>query len=355
MSNIINFDGQIAYFKKFGEFPLSYTIAFEEDFKRLKYKDGFLSYWQGKTLNLIIGDPLTPKESYGTILDRFLEFSRDNRKKVLSVQIHEDFAKEFEKRKFYINEIGVETDIFSANFNLKGKDRTKLRRWINTAKNKNVTVKKSSFSDIPTEDLLSVSNEWIKGKQNREELNILVRKAKYSDKPLTKAYFAYIDDELKAFVVYDPMYKDNKISGYYADIIRYKKDAPNGTIDLINFNAINDFKDKGIKIFSLGFSPLADIKNLTSSNPITYMLFKLIYKFGEPLYAFKGLDFHKRAYFSNGQGIRKKVYYTSESLFDIPNLIEGFQEINILPKGSKIKAIFKMLPKIIKGYKNDKN
>ncbi len=344
---------KLAYFKQYGEYPLSYSIAFEEDFKRFKYK-GILAYWSSENLNLIIGDPLADKGDYGLILDRFLEFSYDNKKRVIAVQIHRDFAKEFSQRGFYINEMGVETDIFIKKFSIKGKHRTKFRRWINTAKNSGIIVKENRFSDISEHDLNLINEEWIKTRQNKEELNILVRKAKFIDEPLTKSYFAYLNDELIGFVVYDPMYKNNRLIGYYADIIRYKKSSPNGTIDLINFTAMNDFKENA-EILSLGLSPLAEIEYLKNSNYLTYWIFKFIHRYGERLYSFKGLDFHKKAYYSESQAKREKVYYASKNLLDIGNLIEGFQEINILPRGNKIKAIYSMTKKIIGSFYNVKD
>ena len=55
----LSLDERLELFKEFGQYPLSYAIAVEPDFKRFEY-EGLLAYWPGKNLNLIIGDPLAP-------------------------------------------------------------------------------------------------------------------------------------------------------------------------------------------------------------------------------------------------------------------------------------------------------
>ena len=286
---------------------------------------------------------------YLLIQKKFIEYSYDNNKKVVALQINRKIANFFSEKKFFVNYVGYETNIFIDKFDFNGKERAKLRRWINTAKNRGIEVEPLKSNN---NDLSKVSEEWLKTKGDKE-LKLLVRKWEHKKELFTKIYGAFQNNELTAFVIYDPFFSAGKLKGYYADVIRYKPTAPNGSIDLINRKALEDFKKENIQLFSLGFSPLAGINdynlNPYKSNNLTHLIFKINYNYGESLYPFKGIEFHKKAYFGKNQAINEDVFYASKSYFDILNIIEFFQEINILPEGSKTKALLYSTFNLAKG------
>jgi hypothetical protein len=62
----IGFEEKVCFFKEFGNFPLAYTITFDDSIKVFADTTGFLGYAQSKKLNILIGNPISsnPKEIY---------------------------------------------------------------------------------------------------------------------------------------------------------------------------------------------------------------------------------------------------------------------------------------------------
>jgi phosphatidylglycerol lysyltransferase len=96
------------------------------------------------------------------------------------------------------------------------------------------------------------------------------------------------------------MFENGSIVGYCVTILRHLPDSPEGSVDYINLRAIATLREEGVGVLSLGVSPFYDLPRLASvegrGNLAAYLAFHMLYRWGNPMYHFRGLSFHKSRY-----------------------------------------------------------
>jgi lysylphosphatidylglycerol synthetase-like protein (DUF2156 family) len=330
-------------FKQFGNFTMAYSVLVDNEVIKhhIVPNLGLIGYSEHKNLMIMNADPLCAEENLDALVSSFISEGERRGKKLLGIQSGIETAEAFRQYGYSANHMGVETIINIDKFNLTGKTRTKVRRWVNTAKNAGVEVIERKYGDNGiSKQAKEVSREWLDSKINTTELNLMTRKSKCLDEYMTRTFFAYKDDRMIGYITFDPMCKDGKVIGYYADICRNRTDVPNGTTDLIVNVAREKFKEEGIKHMSLGISPLSDIdSNHGFSNPIIDLILKVNYNFGNKMYAFNGLEFHKRAYHDGVQSERRPTYFLSKGALPLVEVIDSFAHIGIIQSDGFVKGL----------------
>ena len=137
---------------------------------------------------------------------------------------------------------------------------------------------------ISYEELYNISKGWLSfRKEGKKEVFFLARPFNF-DNPDSRILIASNkDNNVIGFVIFTPIFENNRIIAYVPDMIRTISEAARGTGDYIIYKAIDKFKAEGLKFMPLGLSPLYKINidslNLSSSKILINML-KLIYKYG---------------------------------------------------------------------------
>jgi phosphatidylglycerol lysyltransferase len=134
---------------------------------------------------------------------------------------------------------------------------SQLRRLERRAQREGVTVEECPIDEVDRDELLAVSADWLRRKGGRE-IRLLARPLAHRAEPDVRCFWARRDGRLIGFVVFDPIYRDRRIVGYYHNIVRYRGEAPLGTIDLITLAAMRRFRSDGIAAVSFGLCPLTD-------------------------------------------------------------------------------------------------
>ncbi len=331
------------HLKKYGNFTLAYTIISDKGrgLHHFKTEEGLIGYGVHKNLRLMLGDPLCSQENIKSLVEDFLDDSKRNEKKVVGVQSGSNTANVFSEYGFDATHMGVETILNVQDFDLKGKKKTKLRRWINTAKNAGIHVVEDTFNNCDClEDTMKISEDWFNSKINKNELALMTRKEKFEDEEDTRKFFAYNNESLVGYIVFDPIYENEEIAGYYADICRTNPRSPNGTIDLIIDEARKSFQKEDIKKLSLGISPLAETNNEHKlNNSLMHFILRSNYYFGNKMYSFKGLEFHKKAYHDGVQTYREPKFYITKGKAPVFDLLNTFSYIGIIPNNGFLGSV----------------
>ncbi len=341
----------IKYLTLYGHFTIAYSIVADHDINYFHIpKMGVIGFIDYNQFRIMLGDPLASDDWYEELIHRFIENGISEKKKISGIQCGYRTAKAFHMMGYRAQHMGVETIINIEKFDLKGKAKTKVRRWINTAANAGVKVVELEHTDHGLlKELTSISDEWLKSKINKHELNLLTRKINFSGESDTRTFYAMIEDRIIAFITFDPMYEDGRIIGFYADLCRERTSTPNGTSDIIIDFARKKFKQEGYKYISLGLSPLAEINNIHGFDiPLIRMILKINYNYGNRYYAFKGVSFHKSAYHDGTQSIKRPVYYLTISALPIIEIIKVFNLIGIIPKNHLLTSILYIATCILK-------
>ncbi len=345
-------DKRIPHLQKFGWQSMAYSSLQEGMEYFLDEHLGYVAYSPIKNKEntpVCLGDPICHKEESGKLLDKFLsEFSDP-----IFMHIRPETGKILEQRGFYINEIGVETVIDCQKFTTTGKSKETLRAQRNKAIKDGLTVGELDLTQVAEEELRYISNEWMTKKATHDnEMGFLVRPAVYGDELDVRKFFAFKDWQIQGFVFYDPIYENGEVVGYLANTLRTLGRRSYSVTDFINVEAIDRFKEEGIKYLSLGYSPfhlIDDSNEFNHSKPLKE-LFKYTYQKCNYMYAFQNLAFHKDRYRPGVENTQQiKLYCATKHKLPILCLYEVFHKMGMHPITQTKEYAMECMDKVIKG------
>ena len=300
-------------------------------------------FWARKSRQIVLADPVCAPEKMLDLLTLFLKKYPNP----VFVQSSRRFAEILDNEGFQVNQFGIETELPTVNFDLSGKARAKLRQWRNKCQREGVLVTECAINDCAnTDDIKALSNRWL-AKKGGGEYSFLVRPLRYQNEKGVRYFWAYQSSQkdsvmpenhpkgggvaecesantfteseaeqhgsqqkLIGLAVFDPIYKDNKVIGYYHNIDRIDDMAPHGTSATIVLHALEVFRKEGVDKISLGMSPLRLQKGLGSElnfNLFTRKSFWYAFEKFNFIYPFKGNASHKAKF--NGE--ISPVYFSS--------------------------------------------
>lgn len=251
--------------------------------------------WLGQTC--VLGDPLVASGAVPGLIAAFLaRFPR-----AMFMQIHADTAALLHRLGYRVTPVGVECELDTATFSLVGKRKQDLRHYRNKALKAGVRVVELEDTVSLRAALRPVSDAWLPSKSwFAHELEFLARPFQPEPEPGVRIFVVYDGARPVAFSVLDPMYRDGVVKGYTVSILRHTQDAPEGACDFINLHALALLRDEGIPLLSLGVSPFHRLEELADTEghgawPV-YLVYRALRRFGDPIYHFHGLSFHKGRY-----------------------------------------------------------
>jgi lysylphosphatidylglycerol synthetase-like protein (DUF2156 family) len=271
---------------------------------------------------LVIGEPICGDELLSDLVDQFVATGPP----VLFLQVGDRVATHLHSKGYRVNQLGVETDISLQDFTLDGKLKTRLRHWRNKALKEGVVISERPVDAIDRTQIAAVSADWL-SRKGQKELRLLTRPLCYEREHLVRYFWAHQRDRLVGLTVFDPLCRDNDVWGYYHNMVRLIKGAPNGTSDLMTLAAIETFRTEGVRTLSFGLSPLACITiSKFQANVLTHVLLLLLYRYGQRLYPFAGNYTHKTAY----GPVMRPVYVSGNQGNSIIEVISTMKAIGVL-------------------------
>ena len=312
------------YFRQYGSNCMAYT-GLEPQMEQFVLDGvGYIAFtrykhwiWARKERQIVLADPVCAAEDYHQLITAFIEKHPD----VIFVAVSSEPAKILEKMGYTVNQFGIETDILLEGFDLGGKKRAKLRQWNNKCKREGVVVsEKELVVGENVDDAKNLSKKWLNNKKGRN-IEFLVRPLRFTKEEGVRHFWAYIDEKLIAFAVFDPIYKNGEVVGYFHNMDRYEDDVPNGTSVQIILSAIEVFRQEGVQFVALGMSPLylqRGMENeLDNFHPFTRQSFWYAFEKLNFLYPFQGNAFHKKKF----DGLQKPIYISSTNSMGIKEVL----------------------------------
>lgn len=327
-----NSDVLMRYLRLHGSHSLAYSAIQDGMSYFVLDGAGFIPYavpGADKSVAYCLSDPVASPGDYGRLLDAFLErFPR-----AAFIQVTERFAEVLERAGFFVNELGVETEIRLRGYSLSGRGKQSHRRTIRKALAAGTVVEELRDPSSVAAELRGISNEWLRSKAvSDRELKFIARKAVFDHEPDVRKFAARINKEYTGFVFFTPMYDGGTVYGYLTEVLRASTDAPSGTITLIIQRAIDRFREEGKEVVSLGISPFFDISDdRFRHSALMRHAFKTLYRAGNGIFPFRNLSYAKSRF---GGGVaggsyrdanveKKKVYLAHLSRFPVRVLYES--------------------------------
>lgn len=331
---------RMSYLKRYGVSSLAYSSLQEDVETFLVPGIGYLSYARvGGNTAVVLADPICAAENKEQLIREFTERFHDP----IFVHISRETAKVLNDLDYNINEIGLETIIDPRSFTLKGHKKEFLRSQRNRAIKDNVTVVELDAAHIDMSKVKELSTDWIKTKTaNHNELSFLVRPAIFDDEMDVRKFYAMKNGQIIGFVWFDPIYRDERVIGYMANILRSNAHVAYSVNDFIITEAIEKFKAEGIEQVSLGYSPFFEIND---SGEFHYSkcqcaIFKQMFEHCNHVYAFKSLAFHKRMYRPGIDNTREdKIFCASRHRVPLVAIVGIFRKVGLHPVEQTVQLL----------------
>lgn len=273
---------------EYGQNPMAYlALEKDKDYFFGEMINGVAAYMVVNNVMVVCGDMICKEEEAIVFMGEITRFAHKNGWKLLFLDITEKLRHAYEDFGFGLIKIGEDACIRLENYDMKGKKAAKARANINHARRLGITVEEYQplvKREMEIEQGLNhISKEWFKVKG--AELGFMLGDLSL-DSPQRRRYFYAKDAKgnLIAMVVFVP-YEDGK--AYMADVTRRLSDAPNGTMEIIMFEAFSKMSAEGVIWGNLGLCPLANIGS--EDNSVTNQLLQFIYENMNGVYGFKGL------------------------------------------------------------------
>jgi hypothetical protein len=224
--------------------------------------EGFLAYRRrGRTL-FCVGGPVGAEQAREPLLRAFLSYAKRERCRVIALQVREHDVELFHAHGFRLNQMGRSYTLRLSDFSLAGGRFMKLRNKLKQPQREGVVIRELTGNGESREALAKqldrVSAAWLHAKGSHvKELRFLVSEADSLQREETRCFGAVRNGEVIAFITYVPCY--GRFHGYVHDLTRRRPDSPPGTLEAINFKAIETFKAEGVAHLCFGFTPLVGI------------------------------------------------------------------------------------------------
>ncbi|MFQ5427797.1 MAG: phosphatidylglycerol lysyltransferase domain-containing protein [Thermodesulfobacteriota bacterium] len=290
---------------------------------------GYIPYALSSGMAFVLSNPVCGAADFQELVGSFVEsFPRS-----AFLHVTPEAAGELAKMGFYLNEMGVETELSLGAYDYRGRAKESMRRMMRRALECGTEVVEVSGDGGLGHELREVTEEWLSTKRIKErEFRFLVRRAVYHSEPDVRKFIAIRGGRIAGYVVFDPMYRHGRVYGYLAGTLRTRASAHGGTLALIMSRAIEAFKAEGVEVLSLGLSPFFDVDDARYRH--SYFMkqaFRFLYERGGGLYSFKGLSFFKSRYagglrdglYRDNNVTKRKIYFAHRSRLPLLELYES--------------------------------
>ena len=279
-----------------------------------------------KPKRIAFSNPVCAERSYEQIVR---EFTAVNTNAVFAC-VSESFADVLHNLKFKVNCIGYESELPIQTYKTTGdwKEFDLIKRARNEARRESITIREEQIESVNREELHALSQRWIgKKKVNDREIWIYARRPVYEHEEGVRKFIAYDrDGHVVGFAFYDPMYRDGRAFGYSANILRCDENRFGRLATALHMEAIEKFRAEGAEVLNLNLAPFVKLEQGRFNDDWgASLFFKLSARYGNEIYNFKGLSFHKSKY----RGAEKYLYFASNSFWPANDIYLAFLSADI--------------------------
>ena len=299
---------------KFGNSALDFFKISKD--KSLYFSDnneGFVSFKIANNFAIVLEEPVCDAEDKIYLVKEFEAFCKKKGLKTIYYRAPETNLLLFKSLKKQKLLIGQEALVDVQNFSLQGKDRKSLRNGINSISKKGFVseVFSAPHSKSFMAELKSISEEWLAEFDKKESV---FSQGSFQEEELKDQTIIGIKDEngnLQAFLNIIPDFAPEE-STY--DMIRKRKDAPGGCLDVLIVSLIEYSKSKDLKYLNMGLTPMTGLD--APDNPAEQIMKYAYHRVGS-LKHFQTLRFFKEKYATIWEN-KFLIYNNDFELLQIP-------------------------------------
>jgi lysylphosphatidylglycerol synthetase-like protein (DUF2156 family) len=280
-----------------------------------------------KARRIVLSDPICAPEDLRALVGRFLA---DNPRAAFVV-VSESCAAGLREMGFKVNCIGYEPELAVQTYNTQGnwKELDLIKRARNEVKREGIVIREEKeIEKVDREGLNRVNAKWIGTKKvSDREIWIYARRAVFEMEEEVRKFVAYDKEgQVAGFAFYDPMYQEGRVVGYAASILRCDEKRFGRLATAMHMTAIDVFRTEGVEVLNIMLAPFGKLDGGKFNDDFgTKAFFRLTERFGDNIYNFKGLAFHKSKY----RGVEKSLYFASNSFWPSNDIYLAFLSSDI--------------------------
>ena len=276
-----------------------------------------------RSKRIAFSDPICAPEDLPDLIGSFLEWDR----RAAFCVISEQCAEALRSLGFKANCIGYEPLIPIQTYNTQGnwKELDLIKRARNETRREGVTIREEDGASLGLrqQELKAFSAKWICSKKiNDREIWLYARRPVFDHEEGVRKFVAYDHERRVAgFAFYDPMYRDGRVFGYSANIVRCDEQRFGRLATAMHMEAMETFKPEGADVLNLLLAPFGKLDcGAFNDDWGAKLFFRLSARFGGTIYNFKGLSFHKSKY----RGVERPLYFASNSFLPSSDIYLAF-------------------------------
>lgn len=310
ITDLWNRERALELVRQYGQNPMSY-LAVERD-KRYFFGaevEGVAAYGVAGGVAVCCGDPICAHEDLPLFLSEFMDFCHRNEYAIVLLNVTDRFMDIYRSLGFESVKYGEDACFLLSEYKLSGGGPAKVRAAINHANKAGITVCEYRPTAEPSQEIereiQEISRAWLEGK-NGGEMGFMLG-GNGLEEPLDRRYFTAraADGRMLGYVVFLP-YDSGR--AYLADVTRRRKDAPQGVLEKIIWDAFQVFREEGVLWGNMGLVPLANLQE-ESREKMAAKVFQFVYENLNSIYGFKALHHAKEKYAPTHWQTRYMAYH----------------------------------------------
>jgi lysylphosphatidylglycerol synthetase-like protein (DUF2156 family) len=344
------------FLKQHGRAALSYATLqsgmeyFIDDTGYIAYTTAQHPIFSPRPKKITFSDPVCAEEDYPSLIRNFLSVNP----RAMFCVISERCASVLRDLGFKANCIGYEPVLPVATYNTLGnwKELDLIKRARNEARREGIAIREVQIETVNRNELEKVSSKWIGTKKvNDREIWIYARRPVFEPEGDVRKFVAYgRDGHVAGFVFYDPIYRAGQVVGYSANISRCDERTFGRLATAIHMEAIEAFRSEGKEVLNLCLAPFVKLEGGKFNDDFgAKLFFDLTARYGNDIYNFQGLAFHKSKY----RGGEKFIYFASNSLMPTNDIYLAFRSADITR--SYLSTVGQLLRGMIAARRNGKS
>lgn len=306
-----------------------------------KKNAGAVCYKELGKIWLVAGEPLASEENLINVTREFLQTARTKRKLVVFLPATERFALAAAAENLKTIKVGAAPYFDLRNWNPRGNKAKNLRSGLNQAQRAGISVRQVEKTDEEFKrEACKLGENWLQSRRAGVKFGWLFRFAPFENAEVKKFFAARrTDGTLVGVLAASPI--PARDGWYLEDVVR-EPDAPNGTADMLVFEALTKLAEQGAMLATLGTVPLSEKgsdKFSSGGNALLKRILKSSRKNMTSIYNFEGLQCFKSkfvpSWWENEYILVQKGFFPS-----LLTLIALFYAIIPDGLGGIIKSIF---------------
>jgi lysylphosphatidylglycerol synthetase-like protein (DUF2156 family) len=264
-------------------------LAYNDDVEHFTVDSlpGVIAYRRRGRTVFIFGGPFAPVEHRKALLTAFVERAMQivgRHGRLVAAQVRPADVDLFAALGWSVNQLGTTYGIDLARFTVQGKHLAKIRQNMARARREGVTVSEAPPHAHPPQ-LDEIDRAWLRDKGwHVKRMTFLVGEREGRGAPHRRLFVAERDGAPIGYISYSPAFGSRP--GWLYDLTRRTPQASVGTIELINYTALQQFTAEGAEWLHLGLTPFAQLapRQPSTASPLLTRMTALLASHGAAIY-----------------------------------------------------------------------